>query len=304
MNNKIKENNDFFELDKRKIFNLQIIANQINHYFFLQCKLIILLEHNKKLPKHSSDIEKIILLTEEDTVLFSERMFFLDYRLLLNEYKILQNIIFDNILLSFYKIFDDRLDSFSISKDYIKNKLEERLKISHTNQEKKEFLEKIYEDSNKMKEKIVKEIKFIRHQTIAHHDKNIYSDNFLNGDSRRFYYEKNKIYNLSYEKIYSLIHQILDLFIKLEQLEYLSSPETEIGIVDFINIKFCKMFIWRNIKSKSKMKIDFQSLEKEIIETTTKLEKLFNIRNLIFNKSNGNKILTKKELENYKDLHK
>lgn len=295
MKHKEKEDNDFFELDKRKIFNLQIIANQINHYFFLRCKLIILLECNKKLPEHGSNGEEITLYTEQDTASFSERMLFLDRQLLLDEYVILQDIIFDNILLSFYKIFDDRPDSFSISKDYIKKMLENKLKNSLSDNQ-KEFLEKIYEDSNKMKEKIFEEIKFIRHKIIAHHDKNIYSDNFLNGYSRRFY-EKHEIYNLSYEKIYSLIHQILDLFIKLEQLECYSRTKDEIGIVDFINIKFCKMFIWRNVKSKSKIKIGFEILEKEIIETTVKLEKLFKIENLIFKKSKGNKILTKREME-------
>jgi hypothetical protein len=264
-----------FEQSKAWIFNLQVLAEAINRYFYYRCKKVIYFSYET--PKHGCSMDSIIL-ENEDYASYKSKMLLLDNRLINTEYKIIKKMIFSEIICSLYKIFEHGSGKFSLGQLL---SVETQKDLIGT------FLTKVGGLRNRVTQHHDDRVFF--HEGYIAYSSYDFSSGELNFDGDKTIGE---IILADDKTIWELVNEGIDLFVKLQKQDSRFTKDDEfVNNAEFINTKYCKLYIRRLKKNKCKINKNILSrLEIDLDIVCQKLTKLFNVSNTVFTNKKGNKI--------------
>jgi hypothetical protein len=262
------------------IFNVRVLAEMIDRYFYLRCKSVIYYSFSESCPDHSCSFEGDIVLKDIEKATYITRSRFLDKRLISTEYFMLKKMVYSEIISSLTKIFL-KSNTYSLAKAF-SDKDEEMINFLKSNN-----------------------VRIVRNKVTQHHDKEVYSKSgFLDFSSTTYGFAVEHSDKFFIKDLMKLIIGAIGVFNETQNSEYYeacfgNNKAINSIIINFININYCKIYI-RRLKKQGIILPDnaLLSLSEDCSIVLKKLHSVFHPKNDIFLQKERNRVLGSREKDN------
>ena len=263
-------------------FNISKLVECVDHFFYLKTKKIICNEIVKDLPEWGVDDHYFLI--NKSIVSQTNKIKFVEFHFLSSEYTKIQSLIFDKIISDLFTIFDKDKNTYSINERWINKSAEYRKNIPHTAEKTKKQIDIFASQIIEKIQKFRNEISNIRSNFVAHHNADIFHENFLSYQQRYLFIDKETAKNpknkkksvangINIDEIQNYLYEAIDIFSRIsKQIKYLHTPDDihkASGVHNFIDIENIKIWIFKELKF-HKLRINFKThenflrLEKEL----------------------------------------